>query len=38
MQQQDLVHTDAYDYEELKAWAAEATKEKVKEFLDDSYP
>ena len=33
MEHPDVVNSDEYDYEELKAWAKEATPEEVKEFL-----
>ena len=38
MEHPDVVNSDEYDYEELKAWAAEATPEEVKEFLADTFP
>lgn len=38
MEHPDVVNSDEYDYEELKAWAAEATPEEVKEFLADAFP
>lgn len=38
MEHPDVVNSDEYDYEDLKAWAAEATPEEVKEFLADTFP
>lgn len=38
MEHPDVVNSDEYDYEELKAWATEATPEEVKEFLADAFP
>lgn len=38
MEHPDVVNTTEYDYEELKAWADEATPEEVKEFLADAFP